>query len=676
MGVIVLCIDSESLRHPQLIGLDDVSLEGLPWLSIFTNAQKARDFVRSSSCVDEVWVVSSDDVSAINLAAALKHDNPEHCVYLVTFKRTGSLISCMRAAGINGSLSRQGFSARFARERQRRSNAKIEASSSANTDSSHGAAHQNMPNDPQSFRCFDDEDDEARYTLKEPLSADVVAAYEQGARKAQTSEHAQDALENKASTTACAHKRVASAVSPQTGTQGSAQTRKQASQAAAQTTANANRQAVSQEDPQVSSHVVSQAHAQETDPSVIQAATQVVSQATEPPATQAVLQAEKQMRPQESEQTSSQVLPHVTINKTKAAPQSVSQAAKQTTSSGVSEEGQTFDRSSAANGTGGAETSDKSYGAPTTSGKQQSRGAAFVLSVVSGSGGVGRSTIAALSAFCAQRRGYRTLLLDCDLQFGDLHYFMGIDSPVRVEDILNDPLAIQSLDGQGDSPALVASLGHLEDADSLARMLPRVIDMLSEHFDVIVVNTGASWAEQHAVILECSSCALFLVDQRASSVRSCRRALDLCKRCGIATGSFAYAVNHCCRGALLTSVDVSCALQGVHVFELKDGGSIVEELLGAGMVFELVRERNDLCESIERMLDELLPIDRLANAATAGDAQRMNRRHSGGFSRKARRSARNRGREQTPAVQGGSYDMGKSRGMRNESVGTREMMSS
>ncbi|MFR8831758.1 MAG: chromosome partitioning protein ParA, partial [Eggerthella lenta] len=135
-------------------------------------------------------------------------------------------------------------------------------------------------------------------------------------------------------------------------------------------------------------------------------------------------------------------------------------------------------------------------------------------------------------------------------------------------------------------------------------------------------NTGAAWAEQHALLLERSSKALFLIDQRPSSLRACQHALDLCARCGIATGPFLYAVNRCSKNALFTSIDVSCSLRGAHVFELKDGGGEVEELLGAGLPFDLLASRNDLCASLERVLSGVLPGDRRAAAPPEEGASR------------------------------------------------------
>ena len=60
-------------------------------------------------------------------------------------------------------------------------------------------------------------------------------------------------------------------------------------------------------------------------------------------------------------------------------------------------------------------------------------------------------------------------------------------------------------------------------------------------------------------------------------------------------------------GAPLSAIDVSNALRGVPVFELKDGGADVEELLGAGSPAELLKMRNEFCVSLEQLLAKVLP---------------------------------------------------------------------
>ena len=232
---------------------------------------------------------------------------------------------------------------------------------------------------------------------------------------------------------------------------------------------------------------------------------------------------------------------------------------------------------------------------------------AFVLPVVSGSGGAGKSTVATLSALFAQGLGYRTLLLDFDLRFGDACELAGVPNALAVDEVLAAPARVSSLAPEGLLPAVLAAPKRLEDAESAVREAPRLLDDLQARFDVIVANTGASWAEEHALLLERCSKALFLVDQRPSSLRACRHALELCARCGIATGPFLFAANHCAKGAPLTSIDVSCALRGAAAVELREGGGEVEELMGAGQPLDLIAVKNDLCTSLEYVLVDVLP---------------------------------------------------------------------
>ena len=238
-------------------------------------------------------------------------------------------------------------------------------------------------------------------------------------------------------------------------------------------------------------------------------------------------------------------------------------------------------------------------------GQERSRG--FLLPVVSGSGGAGKSAVSLLAAHVAQHLGKSTLLIDFDLQFGDMAELMGVQQPLRIDEALANPGRLEGLQPQGGAPALLAAPLHVDAAESVVAQAASLIDVLRGRFDVIVANTGGAWAEQHAVLLERSSKALFLVDQRTTSIYACKRALDLCARCGIAVNPFLFALNGCGKGAPLSSIDVSCALKGAHVHELADGGVEVEELLAAHRPDELLAARNQLVESIEQLLVEVVP---------------------------------------------------------------------
>lgn len=405
MSQTMLCLDSYTLNHPHIIGLPDESLNTQLWLQLFSNPYKARQALNDNSHFQEAWVVSSDGVDGINLAAALKHDGCEK-VSFVSFDESGSTLSRCKAAGIE-CLNQAAFLKRYTQRKEE------------------------VLSDPFSH-----------FELEEPLNEVPVRAKF------------------------------------------------------------------------------------------------------------------------DSAQETTQPLPESKINQILSAKLD----AKNTSSE------------------------------------------AFVLSVVSGSGGTGKSTVSLMCALALQQAGQRTLLLDADLQFGDLRFLSGVEEALEITDALASPERIASLASTGDMLALISSPKKLEHSELIAGKIKELLAYVKSFFDVIVVNTGAFWSEQHAQLIESSDKVLFVLDQRPSSIRSCNHALDLCNRCGIAVQSFVYVLNFCSRQALLTSMDVSCALQGATVRELKDGGKEVGELLAAGLPRELIKNHNVLYESVCSLLADLLPV--------------------------------------------------------------------
>lgn len=252
-------------------------------------------------------------------------------------------------------------------------------------------------------------------------------------------------------------------------------------------------------------------------------------------------------------------------------------------------------------------------------------GTAFLICVVSGSGGSGKSTIAALMACLAQARGFSTLLVDFDLQFGDMASVLGAENPYTLDEILEAPARAETLMPEGLKPAILAAPSRIELAETLAENAGVLLDILEPHFEVIVANTGAAWSDQHAVLLERSTKSIFLIDQRPSSLRACRHALDLCARLGIATSPFIFALNRCSKAAPFTPLDVSCAFGGAPIAEFKDGGFAVESHLSSGSPLELIESGNELCVSIDTLLSDILPKKKGEKASSVADSEHSKR---------------------------------------------------
>lgn len=439
---IALCLDEATCRNPELVGLDGESLEAQSWLDLYFSGDDARLGIGADDGLAEAWVVSSEDVEPINLAATLKSDRPDLCVRLVEFDGCGSLFSRAHTANIDEVADRNSFVRRY-------------------TEMKGAFAH-----------AGNDEPAEEPVPADEPSPTDGPGS-------------AEGAL------------------------------------------------AVAEGEPVLI--VPFESPVLETTP-LVQPAPAIV---------------------------------------------------------------------------------------PTRTGSN-----AFVMPVVSGSGGAGKSSVSVIGALIARNMGYRTLLLDYDLQFGDVDVMAGIENALPVDEAMMRPDKLERELQREGGLSLLAAPSRLESAEEVVRGMPQFLEVISSCFDVIIANTGAAWAEQHAVLLERSSAALFLVDQRASSVRACKHALELCARCGIASGPFQFALNRCQKNAPLTSADVTCALGGVPVYELRDGGRDVEDYLGGGAADELMDSGNEFCTSLEHVMGRLLPNapERLEAHVISSDERRPSRR--------------------------------------------------
>ena len=233
----------------------------------------------------------------------------------------------------------------------------------------------------------------------------------------------------------------------------------------------------------------------------------------------------------------------------------------------------------------------------------------WIMSIFSGSGGAGKSTISAISAQLFATLGYKTLLIDCDLQFGDLrNAFKNVNSAC-IEQVVEHPEKMGSLsDSPTGAPCILQAPRSLESFEVVA---PRINDLLeqgSHIFDVIVVNTGSCWSDVHANLMKVSSLSLFLIDQRVSSVRGCKHALELAERLNISKQSFKFALNRCGKKSALSAVDVQPTLCVNDVFELAEGSLEVEEKMCLGAVTDLVQQRNPLSTSVFEMLKIACPL--------------------------------------------------------------------
>ena len=554
----LLCVDSDSFKHPEIIGLDDENLAAQPWLRVFSSAQDARLALSGDASLGTAWVVSSDDMEGINLAAALKLDRSECDVELVSFGGSGSELGRCQAAGVGLLRGRNAFVQSYSERKalaatqgfKEIGGGPIAESAYAGIGVTVNESKKILNGKNDSLRCKGDTSAETRLGSMASAERDFVWLNDSAGlmKPGQTKQEVSVGVDEAGGS-------IELGLDDPLAKSAEAQERVDLAYAGGSPSGHFAKSEITKPE-RGGSEVPERSFSTRKSRHLSSSAASVPSQ---------------------EELISRVVFQPIKTDKT-----------------------------------------------------------AFVVSVVGGNGGVGKSTVASCAATMLQARGLKTLLIDVDLQFGDMGFLLGKEDAFDIADLMAQPERLAQLEPKDGLPALICSPRKLEQSELIMNRIAELIEYLKAFFDAIVVNTGAFWSESHVQVIEVSDKVLFMLDQRPSSVRSCSHALELCARCGIATQQFQYVLNFCSRHALLTSLDVSCALQGVHVEELKDGGKEVGELLGAGLPLELLESKNVFIDSLGKLMGQILPEALLSIGSKSKDELAPKRRYVFGGFRKRR----------------------------------------
>jgi flagellar biosynthesis protein FlhG len=119
-----------------------------------------------------------------------------------------------------------------------------------------------------------------------------------------------------------------------------------------------------------------------------------------------------------------------------------------------------------------------------------------VISVTSGKGGVGKSTIVVNLGLALAQRGLKVLLIDADLGLGNLDILLGLTPLFTIRDALSLDLDFCEVivEGPGGLKVLPASSGipELAKLDKFQKLyLLNEMDHYTEDVDVVLIDTGA-----------------------------------------------------------------------------------------------------------------------------------------------------------------------------------------
>lgn len=226
-----------------------------------------------------------------------------------------------------------------------------------------------------------------------------------------------------------------------------------------------------------------------------------------------------------------------------------------------------------------------------------------LISLVSASGGVGKSSIALMLAHATARKVVKTALVEGDLQFGDMGFWLGLDASASNLSLGTscEPIPISNHLSLYKAPPLP------EVAEQISEDAVRLVAEIRKDYALVIADTGQFWSGLTGELLCSSDLILLVMDQRRASVYGAIKALELCQRLGIPTARIACVLNRASGRSKAECEQIEGALNCGELFQLADGKSYVESLIGTGRIEELVESESAPIPDINRLLSALLP---------------------------------------------------------------------
>ena len=239
-----------------------------------------------------------------------------------------------------------------------------------------------------------------------------------------------------------------------------------------------------------------------------------------------------------------------------------------------------------------------------------------LVSAISGAGGCGKSTLVAAMAHAASLLGLRAAVLDLDLMFGNLYDLMGVDGTADMATLI-EPAATGALPEAAIVNAamrvapgitLWGPVAAPERAESMARAVELLIEVLRRESDVIFVDTSVFWGDAVAAAVAASDRCLVVGDMAVSSATGAARAIDLACRVGVPRTACTAVFNRFgARGAdedVAMRFELTCALSSK--IRIADGGQDLSALLAFGRADEAVGQTSAFATSVREATREML----------------------------------------------------------------------
>ncbi len=161
-------------------------------------------------------------------------------------------------------------------------------------------------------------------------------------------------------------------------------------------------------------------------------------------------------------------------------------------------------------------------------------GVGRVITVFSAKGGSGATFIAANLAGMLAEAGQRCVLVDLDLELGDVQVTLDLSGRMPISEVLRNmhrmdgELLRSSLARHASGVHVLSQVDHLEEAEQVkAPLVAPLLRFLATHFDYVVLDGLQGFGDLALAALDASDRILLVLSQTVPSLKNAQRCLEL-----------------------------------------------------------------------------------------------------------------------------------------------------
>lgn len=254
-----------------------------------------------------------------------------------------------------------------------------------------------------------------------------------------------------------------------------------------------------------------------------------------------------------------------------------------------------------------------------------------VVAVHSPKGGVGTSTIAVNVAMAAaQRKPDRVVIVDLDLQFGQVATHLNIEPRQTLADVVRDDAALHEAEllrtyaTKHDSGLhiLAAPIGP-ENAELItADHIDRILTTLLDTYDQVVIDTG-SWLDERTLrAFERAENVLFVVNPEIAALKAMTALVEYLNESGTVAAKTMFVVNNTFAREILKVRDVEQALGTKVGAELPYDAFLYLKAVNEGVPIVLGAPRSVAAERLVRLSSAAFGADGIVVPAATEERKR------------------------------------------------------